>query len=84
MRIKKNYFKASIEEKKSNLDYLKFLEPLFTEVKSQNQSQQKGNTIKLSEDLTEMGRTLQNANSILETLAESDKRSIIKKLFNAR
>jgi hypothetical protein len=77
-------FKASIEEKKSNLDYLKFLEPLFTEVKSQNQSQQKGNTIKLSEDLSEMGRTLQNANSILETLAESDKRSIIKKLFNAR
>ena len=78
-------FNAAIEDKKSNLDYLKHLEPLLLEVKSYKSVKNDTNSSdKLYDQIVELNGIMSSSNQMLNNIEQDVKKPILKKLFQIR
>ncbi|MBB6274090.1 hypothetical protein HDF26_004563 [Pedobacter cryoconitis] len=74
-------FNTVIEEKKSNLDYLKHLEPLLNEVKSHKTSK---NSDQLYEQIVELTNIMSSSNQMLKHIEADVKTPLLRKLFQIK
>jgi hypothetical protein len=75
-------FKETLEEKKTNLDYLRFLEPLLEEVKAQKQAPVNNEMGKVFSQLVELTKIMSSSNRSLKQMEENSGRPFFKRMFN--
>lgn len=78
-------FNGALEDKKSNLDYLKHLEPLLSEVKSYKNANSTNNSAdKLYDQIVELNGIMSSSNQMLKHIEEDVKTPLYKKLFQIK
>ncbi len=75
-------FNTAVEDKKSNLDYLKYLEPLLLEVKAYKNGN--ADAEKLYNQLLALNGLISSSNQILRHIEEDNKTPLYKKIFKTK
>lgn len=74
--------RVALEEKKSSLEYLRFLEPLLNEVKSYKKETNNNVSDNLNTQISELANIMSTSNRILRRIDENLKLPFYKKIFS--